>query len=80
MIEQYFNTMGITNGTLIILGVGILIFLLIAILLEHRTRMIFPDRKKRDDDDEGLFDLFDDDDEEDGGEKGTKDSKDDGSK
>ena len=79
MIEQYFNTMGITNGTLIILGVGILIFLLIAILLEHRTRMIFPDRKKRDDDDEGLFDLFDDD-EESEDDKGDKENKEDENK
>ena len=60
MIEQYFDTFGITAGILIIVGVGLVLFLLIAIILERRTRILFPERQKRSDD-ESFFDFGDDD-------------------
>lgn len=64
MIDQYFDTFGITAGILIIVGIGLVLFLLIAIILEHKTRILFPERQKRSDD-ESFFDLDDDDDEDD---------------
>lgn len=63
MIDDFFNTVGLTGGVLIILGVGIVLFLLIAIILERRTKILFPERAKADDDDDFL--SFDDTDEED---------------
>ena len=62
MIDQYFDTFGITAGILIIVGVGLVLFLLIAIILEHRTRILFPERQKKSDD-ESFFDFGDEDDE-----------------
>ena len=62
MIDQYFDTFGITAGILIIVGVGLVLFLLIAILLERRTRILFPERQKKSDD-ESFFDFGDEDDE-----------------
>lgn len=64
MIDQYFDTFGITAGILIIVGIGLVLFLLIAIILEHKTRILFPERQKRSDD-ESFFDFDDDDDEDD---------------
>lgn len=61
MIDQYFDYFGITAGILIIVGVGLVFFLIVAYILERRTRLIFPDRKRSDDD----FSLFDDDDDDD---------------
>lgn len=61
LIDQYFQTLGLTGGVLLILGVGILIFLLVAVFLEMRTRKAFPERKKRSSSD-SLFSFGDDDD------------------
>ena len=61
MLDQYFDTLGLTGGVLLILGIGIVFFLLVAMVLEMRTRKAFPNRKKRGDD-EGLFGFGDDDD------------------
>lgn len=68
MIEEYFNYFGNTAGVLIIVGAGLLLFLLIAFVLELRTRKMFPERAKSDDD----YDLFgfDDEDEEEETNKG----------
>lgn len=60
MIDEFFNTFGLTGGVLIVLGVGIVLFLLIAIILERRTKILFPERAKEDDNDDFL--SFDDDD------------------
>ena len=63
LIDDFFNTVGLTGGVLIILGVGIVLFLLIAIILERRTKILFPEHAKQDDNDDFL--SFDDTDEED---------------
>ena len=63
VIDNFFNTFGLTGGVLIILGVGILLFLLIAVVLERRTKILFPEREKEDDGDDFL--SFDDDDKKD---------------
>ena len=55
MIDQFFDYFGIQGGVLIVIGVGIVLFLIIAFVLERRTRIMFPERNKSDDD----FDLFD---------------------
>lgn len=60
MIDDFFNSFGLTGGVLIILGVGIVLFLLIAIILERRTKILFPERSKEDDSNDFL--SFDDDD------------------
>ena len=62
MIDQYFDTFGITAGILIVVGVGLVLFLLIAIILERRPRILFPERQKKSDD-ESFFDFGDEDDE-----------------
>ena len=62
MIDQYFDTFGITAGILIVVGVGLVLFLLIAIILERRTRILFPERQKKSDG-ESFFDFGDEDDE-----------------
>lgn len=64
MIDEYFETVGLTAGVLIILGVGLLICFLIAAAMESRTRQLFPDRKKRKGDDD-IFDFGDDDEDDD---------------
>ena len=61
MLEQYFETLGLTWGVLLILGIGIVVFLIVAIVLERATRKKFPERPAPDDD--GAFLSFDDDDE-----------------
>ncbi len=65
-LDTYFNHFGLTAGVLIIVGIGILIFLIVAIIAERRTKVLFPNRpKKTDDDDRFSFDFlnFDDEDE-----------------
>lgn len=75
-IKQYFDFFGLTWGVLIIIGVGILIFLLVAIILEHRTKLIFPNRPDSDDDDDFEFDFGfgDDDEDEDKDDNSSKDA------
>lgn len=63
-LDSYFNYFGLQGGIGIILGVGIVIFLIIAIIAERKTRILFPERPKRRGEDEGLFDFGDDDDDE----------------
>ena len=59
MLEEYFGYFGLTGGVLIIIGIGLVLFLLIAVVLERRTKILFPERgKSRQDDD---FLSFDDD-------------------
>ena len=77
-IKQYFDFFGLTWGVLIIIGVGILIFLLVAIILEHRTKLIFPNRPDSDDDDDDDFEFDfgfgDDDEDEDEDDNSSKDA------
>lgn len=61
LLDQYFETLGLTGGVLVIFGIGIVIFLLVAVVLELKTRKLFPDRKTKRGEG-GLFD-FDDEDE-----------------
>ena len=49
---------------MIVLGAGLLIFLIVAIVAERKTRILFPDRKKRPGESDGFLN-FDDDDEDD---------------
>lgn len=61
MFDEYFAYFGLTGGVLLIIGVGLVIFLLIAVILERRTKLLFPERHKpkaKSDDD---FLSFDDD-------------------
>ncbi len=58
MLDSYFEYFGLVGGVLIILGVGIVLFLLIAIILERRTKILFPERPKGEDND--AFLSFDD--------------------
>lgn len=61
MFDQYFDYFGLTGGVLIIIGVGLLLFLLIAVILERRTKILFPERSKSQEDDDFLsFDDADD--------------------
>lgn len=65
MFDEYFAYFGLTGGVLLIISVGLLLFLLIAIILERRTKLLFPERhkpKSKTDDD---FLSFDDDEDED---------------
>lgn len=62
ILDDFFNQFGLTTGVLIILGVGILIFLIIAIIAERKTRILFPDRKRRGNSDDSFFNFDDDDD------------------
>ena len=57
MIDEFFSYFGLTYGVLIIIGVGLIVFLLIAMLLEHRTKILFPERS-RPKDDKDLDDDF----------------------
>ena len=61
MFDEFFNTFGLTAGVLIIIGVGLVLFLIIAVFLERRTKILFPERPKPKDSDDSLF--FDDDEE-----------------
>ena len=62
MLDQYWEMFGLQGGVLLIVGVGLVIFLLVAIILERRTRIIFPERGESDD--HGFF-SFDYDEEDD---------------
>lgn len=46
MFDEYFNYFGLTGGVLIIIGIGLVLFLLIAMILERRTKLLFPERGK----------------------------------
>lgn len=46
MFDEYFNYFGLTEGVLIIIGIGLVLFLLVAIILERRTKLLFPERGK----------------------------------
>ena len=61
-INRYFDFFGLTWGVLIIIGAGVLVFLLVAVILERRTKLIFPNRDANGDED---FDFDDDDDDDD---------------
>lgn len=58
MFDDFFEYFGLTGGMLLIIGVGLLIFLLVAVVLERRTKMLFPNREKPQSDDDFL--SFDD--------------------
>ena len=66
-LDKYFEYFGLTAGVLIIIGIGILIFLIVAIIAERRTKTLFPSRAKKTDDEEDSFNFdflnFDDDEE-----------------
>lgn len=61
MLEEYFGYFGLTGGVLLIIGVGLVLFLVIAVILEHRTKLLFPERGKGKSSDDFL--SFDEDDE-----------------
>ncbi len=65
ILNGLFDSVGLTGGVLIILGVGILIFLIVAIVAERKTRVLFPDRKRRGSSDSDGFLNFDDDEDDD---------------
>lgn len=66
ILNGLFDKVGLTGGVLIVLGIGILIFLIVAIIAERKTRILFPDRKRRGDSgDDGFLNFDDDDDDED---------------
>ncbi len=65
ILNGLFDSVGLTGGVLIILGVGILIFLIVAIVAERKTRVLFPDRKRRGSSDSDSFLNFDDDEDDD---------------
>lgn len=62
-LDAFFDYFGLTGGIGIVLGVGIVIFLIVAIIAERKTRILFPERPKRPG--EGGFLDFDDDDDDD---------------
>ncbi len=65
MFDEYFAYFGLTGGVLLIIGIGLLIFLLVAIILERRTKLLFPERHKpasKSDDDFLSFDGDEDED------------------
>lgn len=61
MFDEYFAYFGLTGGVLLIIGVGLLLFLLIAIILERRTKLLFPERQKPKAEFDDDFLSFDDD-------------------
>ena len=63
ILNGLFDKFGLTGGVMIVLGAGLLIFLIVAIVAERKTRILFPDRKKRPGDDDGFLNFDDDDDE-----------------
>ena len=64
VLNGLFDKFGLTGGVMIVLGAGLLIFLIVAIVAERKTRILFPDRKKRPGESDGFLN-FDDDDEDD---------------
>ncbi len=76
-LNKYFDFFGLTWGVLIIIGAGVLIFLIVAIILERRTKLIFPNREVSDDEEDFDFDFgFGDDDDDEGGKDGGERAKD----
>lgn len=65
MFDEYFAYFGLTGGVLLIIGIGLLIFLLVAIILERRTKLLFPERHKPASKSDDVFLSFDDDEDED---------------
>ncbi len=65
MFDEYFAYFGLTGGVLLIIGIGLLLFLLIAIILERRTKLLFPERHKPKSNADDDFLSFDDDEDED---------------
>ena len=63
LLDSVIEQIGLTATILIVLGIGILIFLIVAIIAERKTRILFPERPKRPG--EGGFLDFDDDDDDD---------------
>lgn len=61
MFDEYFAYFGLTGGVLLIIGVGLLLFLLIAIILERRTKLLFPECQKPKAESDDDFLSFDDD-------------------
>lgn len=55
MLDGYFEYFGLTGGVLLIIGAGLLLFLVIAVILERRTKMLFPEREKPKADDSSSF-------------------------
>ena len=64
VLNGLFDKFGLTGGVMIVLGAGLLIFLIVAIVAERKTRILFPYRKKRPGESDGFLN-FDDDDEDD---------------
>lgn len=58
MIDTYFDYFGLVPGVLMVVGAGILIFFLVAVIAERRTRILFPNRPKTANEDDS-FDFFD---------------------
>ena len=63
ILNGLFDKFGVTGGVMIVLGVGLLIFFIVAVVAERKTRILFPDREKRPGDDDGFLNFDDDDDE-----------------
>jgi hypothetical protein len=61
MFDGFFDYFGLTGGVLIIIGAGLVLFLLVAVILEHRTKLLFPQRGQSEADDDFL--SFDEDEE-----------------
>ena len=59
ILDGFFAKFCLTAGVLIILAIGILIFLVVAIIAERRTRVLFPDRNKEPGDDGGFLNFDD---------------------
>ena len=64
ILNSLFDKFGLTGGVMIVMGCGILIFLVVAMIAERKTRVLFPDRKKRPGESDGFLN-FDDEDEDD---------------
>ena len=60
ILDSFFAKFGLTAGVLIILAIGILIFLVVAIVAERKTRILFPDRNQAEGDDGGFLNFDDD--------------------
>ena len=71
-IGDFFSWLfGTRSGVLALIGGGIVLFLIIAFVLERKTRKLFPEHERSEDD----FTLFDDDDDEDGWSDFEEDNK-----
>ena len=61
MFDEYFAYIRLTGGVLLILLAGLHLYLLIAIILERRTKLLFPERQKPKAESDDDFLPFDDD-------------------